>query len=1142
MPTYTTSGPGGDVLLANSMPQAEYMYGCVPTAMAMLLGYYDLYGYQGKDLSKIVEGTVSLKSRGTDGDAYDMDAFDTVLGKLTASKEYVYRFYSRDGQETTPEQELEYTFQDDGKTLKTDEWNCLADYLGTGQFWRGADNLVTLVSYCSLADLYNNNYSDVRIKDGSTVRMVRYNDTTMLPGLDLYVQSRGYLLDYETTGTYQVDVDGGSFTFKDYMKEIDSGRPVLISIEGHVMIGYGYNQKTQEIIFDDCYRADQRMAWDGTYFYADADRKLESITVISFNMNGDVDLALVKTRKSQEKLIMTATAEGTGSEDYCVAGKGNTAYLTFTVSNLGKKKSGSFQAAVYVDGQLFSLDRMSSLSANETSELQIALGRISVGLHNVRVVIDEPNEIQEVDGANNEEERSFLVLKSGTEVVTDNRQVRQDESVSDVYVHGGTLSVSGEASGVVLRGVPGNGSFWGTRYQQGRANVSRGGYLSGAEIYEYGELNISGGGVAASAHVMSSGRVTVRGNGTASGVTVESGGRVTVESGGSLTGRIRISSGASVSVGAGGIVNFDVSRLSPSAGARVDVLSRISGSPVYTLTVSSSQASGVYSLADGAAKFSQTISVRDTDGAVLGDLKVKKTLALSDVAYKLKLNGSSLTLTIVRNMPPTVSKIRADITKPTTRDVTVTAVFSDDVGLAASLYRIGEDEEWSEYGKKGVTVSENTVVYFKAVDTGGNESEIGVCEVTNIDKSVLDNGDNDWLYSKKTSPEPNPDENLMANPLYDGVSEIRLDRDGAVSKEGKQNFVGYGDPADYASIETACPSKLSFTINSSDKVKFVVYKLVEGVDKKGVTTYTLKALQTTTAKWSKKAGEYVVTTKSLLLGKADENTSYYIAVKSTNAKKNGFALYNVTLNQDIAKTRFYVDADNGDNNWLYDKKLKSKGEEALNRMVTDSDPVKIAAAGDGIRFDADPVCEDALADGWNNFVGFGDAADYVKISLDTTADVVFRIEASDKAKLTVCKVNSKTGKNEQVTYSLKSLNTKTLKKAAGTGVYAAETKTLRLEAGESYYLAVQSTNAKKGGNAYYNVTVLAWQEIVAAEAHDACSLAMPENEPGILSGGPNPQDGLLAGLETVEPVSAASVPADIQQDNGLLHQDSGLLA
>jgi hypothetical protein len=1140
MPTYTTSRTNGDVLLSGSMPQVEYMYGCVPTAVAMLLGYYDYNGYQKKDLSKIVEGNISLKSRGTDGNAYDMDAFDTVLGNLAASREYVYRFYERDGKETTPEQELAYTFQSDNKTLKTDEWNCLADYLGTGQYWRGADNLVTLVSFCTLADLYNNNYSDVMMRDGDTVRMVRYNDTTMLPGLDLYVQSRGYLLDYEITGTYQVDVAGGSFTFNDYMKEIDSGRVVLISIEGHVMVGYGYNQKTQEIIFDDCYNADQRMQWGGTYHYADADRTLESITVIGFNLNGDVDLALVKTKSSQEKLVLNATADGTGSTDYCVAGNGNTVYLTYSVSNLGRIKSGKFQASVYLDGNLFSSGRLDSLSANETREISVALGKVSVGFHNVRVVLDESNAIQEVNGANNKEERSFLILKAGTEVLTGNRQVRQDETVSDIYVHGGTLTLNGgQAFGVVLRGTSGGNTFWGGRSQQGRANVSRGSYLSGAMVYERGEVNIFDGGFVADVHMMASGKLTVSGGGTAWGVNVESGGVATVKSGGTLTERILLSSGASASVESGGIVNFNLAALTPGSAARVNVLSRISGAPVYTLTVSGTQALGTYTLAGGASKFNQTISVHDTEGTVLGELKVKTTLALSHAAYKLKLSGEKLTLTVAKNDPPKVSKIKANITAPTTRDVTITASFSDDVALAASLYRIGEDGEWTAYGKKGVTVSENVTVYFKAVDTGGNESEIGICEVKNIDKSVLDNGDNNWLYSKRISPVPNSDEKLVINPLYDGVPEILLDRKDTVTRDGKQNFVGYGDPADYAKIEMANPSKLSFTVTASDKVKFVVYKLVESKDRKGNPVYKLKALQTTTAKWDRKTKEYVLTTKSLLLGLADENTSYYISVQSTNAKKNGFALYNVSLNPNSAKTNFYIDADNNDNNWLYKKKLKSQGEKALNSIVTNLDPVKISSAGTEIRFDADPVCEEAREAGWNNFVGFGDDTDYVKINLEATADLSFLIESTDKAKIFVYKINLKTDKKEKVTYSLKSLTSKTLKKARGATVYAAETKTIRLEAGVDYYIGVQSTNASKGGNAYYTVTVRTWTEVMPA----ASALSMPEDDWSV-PGGPDLQDGLPDSLETVtaEAVPGASVPADILQDDGLSRLDSGLLA
>ena len=71
MATYTLTKSNGDVMLANTMPQSEYMYGCTPTSVGMILGYYDLYGYQGTKMSNLISGTVELNSRGTDGDAYD---------------------------------------------------------------------------------------------------------------------------------------------------------------------------------------------------------------------------------------------------------------------------------------------------------------------------------------------------------------------------------------------------------------------------------------------------------------------------------------------------------------------------------------------------------------------------------------------------------------------------------------------------------------------------------------------------------------------------------------------------------------------------------------------------------------------------------------------------------------------------------------------------------------------------------------------------------------------------------------------------------------------------------------------------------------------------------------------------------------
>lgn len=84
-------------------------------------------------------------------------------------------------------------------------------------------------------------------------------------------------------------------------------------------------------------------------------------------------------------------------------------------------------------------------------------------------------------------------------------------------------------------------------------------------------------------------------------------------------------------------------------------------------------------------------------------------------------------------IPPTINDIKADITEPTNENVTVTAMFADNYALESSQYKIGKDGEWTDY-KNGVIVTENAVVYFRAVDTTGNETEASY-EVKNIDRT-----------------------------------------------------------------------------------------------------------------------------------------------------------------------------------------------------------------------------------------------------------------------------------------------------------------------------------------------------------------------------------------------------------------------
>ena len=661
MATYTSRSANGDVVLFNPVPEAEYMYGCVPTAVGMLLGYYDLYGCRGTALSNIIDGTVALKSRATDGNKYNMNEFDTVLGRAIASKEYVYRFYSHDDiatltanspasnyTPTTSQEELPYSFVGSGTSMNTSVWNCLADYLGTGQYWRSNGNLSTTNSYCTLEDLLGYSFV-VSLDDGTTHKTIPYQNTAMLYGLDLYVKSKGYSLDYEITGAYVVDVAGGSFTFEDYMAEIDAGRPVIVSIEGHAMTGYGYNAGTREIIFDDCYNHDRKMVWDGTYHYSNADRKLQSITVIGFNVNGDMDLEVVPFSGSTQSLVVSDKQNAYRSADHVT--QGSAVYATFGIRNNGSKESKDFYAGIYVDGELVSSSYCYSISTKTTRKIPtVTLSGLSVGLHNVRVMADMKNTVQELSGNNNVAEMNLLVLKSGTNVVYGTKTVNGGKTTRDDYVSGGArLNVSSAvAFDTVLHGsvtgVLPNGTI---QYYGASAYIGNDGYLSGATVYEYGQVYVQFGGIAADTMLAENGRLTVSSGGSAAGVEVHSRAKLQVQDGGKLTGEITFGSGASASMESKAILDFDISKLAPGAGARVNNLSAVTGGPLYTLTVSGTQKNGSYTLAKGASGFASTVKFKNvSDIYAYGELSLSKTANIGGVDYTLILSGDVLSVTV----------------------------------------------------------------------------------------------------------------------------------------------------------------------------------------------------------------------------------------------------------------------------------------------------------------------------------------------------------------------------------------------------------------------------------------------------------------------------------------------------------------
>ena len=663
----TVTNANGDVLLANPLPQAEYMYVCAPTSEAMLLGYYDLYGYRGDDYSALIDGDVELESRGTDGNKFNMNAFDTALGLATASRDYVYRFFSRtdldvviagftgtpeskphDAVPTTPEEELEYSFVNggEGPEIRTDVWNCIADYLGTGQFWRGNDNYDTHSHEIMLERLLNLDRKEP-VAAGEIQREVDFRYMTIVYGLNLYVQSRGYTMDMKVTAVHWADVYTGSFTFEHYMREIDAGRPALVLIEGHIMTGCGYNAETREIIFDDCYTAGQRMAWDGTYYYAKADRPLRGILTVGLMGSEDIDLAVAPPEGAEEKLVIATTENQIVSSDCCF--NGEPLYLSFGAVNLGTSPSGPFDAWGLIDGERkFKFPDLSLADGTVLSEKNILVEGLGVGLHRIRIELDPDNTIRESAALNNAEEAALMVLAEGTNVVQGTRQVASGEISRDDYVmNGAELHVleGGTAERTLIQGkvigYDANGEALST---PGTVSTAHGGLLREAAVYEYGHLEVSG--MAEDLSLLPEGNVTVFDGGTISGISVAPDGILTVESGGLLTGKIQLGENADIVFKEGAVLNFDLTQMTAGGEALVSGLSFIRGTPTYRLAVADSQKGGTYVLADGAAGFDGTISLVDPHGAELGTFSVGDTLSAGEADFTLLLAEDRLSVRV----------------------------------------------------------------------------------------------------------------------------------------------------------------------------------------------------------------------------------------------------------------------------------------------------------------------------------------------------------------------------------------------------------------------------------------------------------------------------------------------------------------
>lgn len=249
----TSIAPQGT--LAN-FPSYDWVFGCSAVSGAMIAAWYDRGSYP------------NLYTGPTNGGV--MPLTDTSWSTWS------------DGSVTYPNNPLIASHNGiDGRTIKgsiDDYWisygsgandpyitggwpqhswgDAIGDYMKTSQSaYDNSDGATTFYTWktnpepLTCADMVSNSIDD---EDGTY-------------GRKLFYEARGYTV----TDCYnqKTDNNGGGFSLADYKAEIDAGHPVLLNLEGHSIVGYGYSGSTVYIrdTWDNDPAVVYTMPWGGSY-------------------------------------------------------------------------------------------------------------------------------------------------------------------------------------------------------------------------------------------------------------------------------------------------------------------------------------------------------------------------------------------------------------------------------------------------------------------------------------------------------------------------------------------------------------------------------------------------------------------------------------------------------------------------------------------------------------------------------------------------------------------------------------------------------------------------------------------------------------------------------------------------------------
>ena len=238
-------GTSGSTILP-SVPAFNWCYGCSATSAAMLFGYYDNQGYDNMYDGPANDGVCPLTNLIWGSGECPLSATHEGYDGLE-DKGHVDDYWASSGSNNDPYYDNwdEHGYED-----------CTADFMGTNQYhnWNTSDGGTFFFFRGDGSPLYDYDICEPSFRDGSH-------------GMRLFAESRGYTVD--TNFSQYIEGLGSNpdngFSFSDFQEEIDSGRPVIIQVAGHSMLGFGYSDPDTIFIHNTWDYNDHSMTWGGSY-------------------------------------------------------------------------------------------------------------------------------------------------------------------------------------------------------------------------------------------------------------------------------------------------------------------------------------------------------------------------------------------------------------------------------------------------------------------------------------------------------------------------------------------------------------------------------------------------------------------------------------------------------------------------------------------------------------------------------------------------------------------------------------------------------------------------------------------------------------------------------------------------------------